>query len=215
MEFEPLFNTPREHCPLSEERLIEAANTGMLPLADRNGVKIVVAPGLADSRRLVAVAISAASWQAAFGSPVPPGCEILWHATALRKSNAEQLTRCAADIPNCRPAQPSASRSDADVSGAGRARGIRGPQRGAGFSRAFRGRRVPCLDRAAAVRPVQRALHARRPRTFSDGRLPTYSIVIALYGKAAAVPDLVTALRALNSRSRSWISNSCSSRTTA
>ena len=38
----------------------------------------------------------------------------------------------------------------------------------------------------------------RRPRTFSDGRLPTYSIVIALYREAAAVPDLVAALRALN-----------------
>ena len=33
----------------------------------------------------------------------------------------------------------------------------------------------------------------RRPRTFSDGWLPTYSIVIALYREAAAVPDLVTA----------------------
>ena len=38
----------------------------------------------------------------------------------------------------------------------------------------------------------------RQPRTFSDGWLPTYSIVIALYREAAAVPDLVAALRALN-----------------
>jgi cellulose synthase/poly-beta-1,6-N-acetylglucosamine synthase-like glycosyltransferase len=38
----------------------------------------------------------------------------------------------------------------------------------------------------------------RQPRTFSDGWLPPYSIVIALYREAAAVPDLVTALRALN-----------------
>ena len=58
MEFEPLFNTPREHCPLSDEQLIEAANTGMLPLSDRNGVKFVVVPRLVDSRRLVAVAMS-------------------------------------------------------------------------------------------------------------------------------------------------------------
>jgi hypothetical protein len=58
MVFEPLFNTPREHCPLSDDDLIEAANTGMLPLSDRNGVKFVVAPRLVDSRRLVAVATS-------------------------------------------------------------------------------------------------------------------------------------------------------------
>ena len=35
----------------------------------------------------------------------------------------------------------------------------------------------------------------RHRHTFSDGWLPTYSIVIALYREAAAVPDLVTALR--------------------
>ena len=46
MVFEPLFNTSREHCPLPDEQLIEAANTGMLPLSDRNGVKFVVAPRL-------------------------------------------------------------------------------------------------------------------------------------------------------------------------
>ena len=33
MVFEPLFNTPREHCPLPDDKLIEAANTGMLPLS--------------------------------------------------------------------------------------------------------------------------------------------------------------------------------------
>src|SRR4051794_26001555 len=42
LEFEPLFNTPREHCPLSDEQLIESANTGMLPLSDRNGARFVV-----------------------------------------------------------------------------------------------------------------------------------------------------------------------------
>lgn len=44
--------------------------------------------------------------------------------------------------------------------------------------------------------------------TFSDSWLPTYSIVIALYQEAAAVPDLVAALRALNysngDRLKSW-----------
>jgi hypothetical protein len=58
MAFEPLFNTSREHCPLPDDGLIEAANTGMLPLSDRSGIKFVVAPLLVDSRRLVAVATS-------------------------------------------------------------------------------------------------------------------------------------------------------------
>ena len=47
-----------QHCPLPDDGLIEAANTGMLPLSDRSGIKFVVAPRLVDSRRLVAVATS-------------------------------------------------------------------------------------------------------------------------------------------------------------
>ena len=38
----------------------------------------------------------------------------------------------------------------------------------------------------------------RRPRTFTDDWLPTYTIIVALYREAAAVRDLVAALRRLN-----------------
>ena len=58
--FEPLNDRSRDECPLSDDRLIEAATTGLLPLVVGNDVNIVVAPRLVDSRRLVAVAKSGA-----------------------------------------------------------------------------------------------------------------------------------------------------------
>ncbi len=46
--FEPLDGTPRTFCPLNDERLIESAATGLLPLAVDDELYLVVAPrGLA------------------------------------------------------------------------------------------------------------------------------------------------------------------------
>ena len=36
--FEPLSHTSRRHCPLADHQLVEAANTGMLPLMRRDGI---------------------------------------------------------------------------------------------------------------------------------------------------------------------------------
>ena len=58
MGFEPLFNTPRAFCPLNDDQLIEASNTGMLRLWNGTHEKIVVAPRLIDSRRMVELAVS-------------------------------------------------------------------------------------------------------------------------------------------------------------
>lgn len=174
MEFEPLFNTPREHCPLSEERLIEAANTGMLPLADRNGVKIVVAPGLADSRRLVAVAIS--------GGELASRVRVT-SAARLRdfvaRHSAQEIQRRAVDALRSRHPELSAGGSR--------------PRRGVMLTylalAALAAFAVPSVALASAELFVGAVFLAwtalrlfglfserfmrRRPRTFSDGRLPT------------------------------------------
>src|SRR5262249_42674496 len=51
--FEPLEDIPREVCPVDDQRLLEAATTGLLALRNGNDLEIVVAPLIADSRRLV------------------------------------------------------------------------------------------------------------------------------------------------------------------
>ena len=51
--FEPLDGTPRAFCPLNDERLIESAAAGMLPLAIDDELFLVVAPRGAAARRIL------------------------------------------------------------------------------------------------------------------------------------------------------------------
>ena len=53
VEFEPLDGIPRGHCPLNDERLIESAAAGMLPLAVDDDLYLVVAPRGAAARRIL------------------------------------------------------------------------------------------------------------------------------------------------------------------
>jgi cellulose synthase/poly-beta-1,6-N-acetylglucosamine synthase-like glycosyltransferase len=50
VEFEPLDGIPRGQCPLNDERLIESAAAGMLPLAVDDDLYLVVAPRAAAAR---------------------------------------------------------------------------------------------------------------------------------------------------------------------
>jgi hypothetical protein len=197
--FEPLFGTSREHCPLSGDQLIEAANTGMLPLSGRNGVKIVVAPRLVDSRRLVTVATS--------------GAEM---ARRIRLTSTARLH----DFIARHSAQDIERRAVDDLR-------IGHPELSAGADRAHRLWIVAYAALIAltvfatpdvALTAVEVTLAAvflawtglrllglwserfmrRQRRTFSNDWLPTYSIIIALYREAAAVPALVAALRAFD-----------------
>ena len=53
MAFEPLDGTPRAMCPLDDERLIESAAAGMLPLTIDGELYLVVAPRGAAARRIL------------------------------------------------------------------------------------------------------------------------------------------------------------------
>src|SRR5450756_1767162 len=53
VEFEPLDGIPRGQCPLNDERLIESAAAGMLPLAVDDDLYLVVAPRGAAARRIL------------------------------------------------------------------------------------------------------------------------------------------------------------------
>ena len=53
VRFEPLDGTPRASCPLNDDRLIESAAAGMLPLAIDDELYLVVAPRGAAARRIL------------------------------------------------------------------------------------------------------------------------------------------------------------------
>jgi hypothetical protein len=55
VRFEPLDGTPRSLCPIDDERLIESAAAGMLPLAVDDELFLVVAPRGLAARRIAAL----------------------------------------------------------------------------------------------------------------------------------------------------------------
>ncbi len=199
MAFEPLFNTPRAHCPLTDDQLIEAANTGMLRLWSGDVEKIVVAPGLVDSRRMVGLAVSGHD----MARRIRLTSTARLQAFVARHSEQNIERRAVDDLRLLRPelsAGVTRSRrmivagyvvlavlmavSFSDVSIT-----IIEILLGAVFL-AWTGLRVLGLLSA-------RFMH-RRPKHFLDHELPTYSIVVALYRETAAASGLVKSLRALN-----------------
>ena len=84
--FEPLDDVARAQCPLDDERLIESAAAGMLPLMDNDELCLVVAPrGMAAHRFARAHDRIIPRWHAASVSPPPSGSTALCCATAARR----------------------------------------------------------------------------------------------------------------------------------
>ena len=102
--FEPLNDRSRDDCPISDDRLIEAATTGLLPLVDGNEVNIVVAPRLVDSRRLLSVANSNSEFAQRMRFTSAARLQDFVAATPPASSRAGQLKTCARTIRNSRPA---------------------------------------------------------------------------------------------------------------
>jgi cellulose synthase/poly-beta-1,6-N-acetylglucosamine synthase-like glycosyltransferase len=196
--FEPLIERAREQCPLPDARLIEAANSGMLPLMQDGALNFVVAPSLVDSRRLVPVAMA--------GTDLTQRIRIT-SATRLRafaaRHGRRELEHKAAD--ELRAAHPELS-----ADGGHRHR----IAIAVALTAAMIAMTVAPSASMTAVELVlgliflawtglrflgllSERLLRRRPRTFSDDWLPVYSIIIALYREAMAVDELVTALRRL------------------
>ena len=199
MEFEPLFNTPRQQCPLPDHRLAEAANRGMLPLADRHGVKFVVAPRLVDSRRLVELAAS--SHDMARRLRITSTARL--HAFVARHSSREIERYAVDDLRLRRPELSAGVSSSRRLTVAGYAASA--ALAAAAFPdvtmmtvQAVLGLVFLAWTGLRLLGLVSERFVRRRPHAFSDDWLPTYSIVIALYREAAAVTELVDSLRELD-----------------
>ncbi|CAL8975686.1 Beta-monoglucosyldiacylglycerol synthase [Rhodoplanes serenus] len=196
--FEPLDGRARAACPLPDDRLIEAAAAGLLPLADRDGHSLVVAPRGAAARRLAELA----------GSPVlPPGLRITTGARLgrfVRRTAATALGhRAAFDLATTRPHLSAAPRPlrlarlglaltavippviawpDAAVTALGVVLAV--------LFLTWTGLRLIALARPAlAAPPLDRV---------ADDALPLYTVMVALYREAASVRRLVAGLDALD-----------------
>jgi cellulose synthase/poly-beta-1,6-N-acetylglucosamine synthase-like glycosyltransferase len=197
--FEPLFNIPREQCPQPDEILSDVANTGMLPLLGADGVKIVVAPRLVDSRRLISVVTSGAD----IARCIRLTSTARLHDFVTRHTTQEIERRAIDDLRRWAP----------DLSA-----GVRALPRLWTLACVIAIALASILIPSMAIPAVETGLAAiflawtglrlfglwsrnllrTQPRTLADEELPTYSILIALYREAAAVPGLAKALGRLN-----------------
>ena len=198
--FEPLDDITREACPLTDQRLLEAATSGLLPLRIGDGVAIVVAPLLADSRRLVETAVS--------GSDLAKRIRLTTRArfrVFIERHGAAEIGRLAVDELRQRHAALSAKlsfgRSLALLAAAAGFAGLGAmlaPDITAiilefGLSTIFltwTGLRLAGILSHQAVN--------QKPKPHPDRLLPIYTVVIALYREADAVKDLVASLRKIN-----------------
>ncbi|MEJ0075116.1 MAG: glycosyltransferase family 2 protein [Alphaproteobacteria bacterium] len=187
----------REACPLPDNRLVVAANAGLLPLSVGDTFVYVVAPDILGARRLVTGA-----------HPLPKDRFRLTSQQRLREFALEHGaaalgTRAAEGLRRERP-ELSAAQCPRRI----RAKWLGGIAATIGAGLVFQDAAAALASAAlaliflawAALRAIGaatrwRAWRALRLRT---GDLPVYTIVVALYDEASAVPPLVTALRGLD-----------------
>ena len=201
--FEPLDDKPRESCPLSDERMLEAAGVGMLPLAVDGNIKVVVAP-----RELTVRSLFDAMGR---GSNL---------AHRIRITSNQRLSRFIADRARNAIGHRAAEALRAEhpelSAGTGRRRsvaiailvaatalfaliasGVTALAVEVVLGLIFLAWTALRLLGSLSLRSVRRA-----PKPVEDHRLPIYTVAIALYREAAAATELVAALRCAGSTIR-------------
>jgi len=207
MAFEPLsWRRTREQCPLTDDQLIAAATTGLLPLWLDGGLTIVIAPQLVDSRRLLAVAAEDPHLGERLRLTTAPRLQAF-----VASHSAGEIERRAVDgLRSARPdlsaAPPATRRPRRAVLGlaAGGAAGLCAlaamvaPQAALLLAELALGSVFLAWTGLRLLGLLSERFVRRKPRTFTDDWLPVYTIVVALYREATSVRGLVAALRALN-----------------
>jgi len=199
--FEPLDGMPRAQCPLDDDRLIETATTGLLPLATDDGIVIVVAPLGAAVRRIIGL----------IGET--PGM-----AKRFRFTTAERFARFVLRGAGARIAANATETLRRDrpmLSAAARLKPgnlvsltVIVPLAAAGFiwaphiaAHAFEIALASVFVAWFGLRLI--GAFVRRPAAAAttvveDGTLPVYSVICALYREAASVNGLLSAIEKLD-----------------
>lgn len=199
MVFEPLDDKPREACPLSDERLLQAAELGMLPLSTPTGIAVVVAPRALTVRNLFRALTrkSDIARRMRITSDARLGRFIAsrgHRAVAYRAAESlrNEHPELSAGVGQTR-AVVTATAVAAVATAALLANGVLAlavEWTLVAIFLAWTALRLIGIFSAEAVRAV--------PEPVAGDRLPVYSVVVALYREAATVGDLVQALRRLN-----------------
>jgi glycosyltransferase involved in cell wall biosynthesis len=199
--FEPLDDLPRRLCPLEDERLLEAAHTGLLPVSEGDDLTLVIAPRGTAARRILQLIESNAllARRIRFTSAERFNRFVLRYGGAALAARAtdrlrQQWPALSAAPPRRRASMALAVLALALLAGAlmlTPAAARQGPAMLlAGLFLAWLGLRLA----AAFVRP---SVAAELP-ALPAHELPVYSIIAPLYREAASVGGLLSAIERLD-----------------
>jgi cellulose synthase/poly-beta-1,6-N-acetylglucosamine synthase-like glycosyltransferase len=199
--FEPLDGIPRALCPLNDERLIEAAAAGMLPLAVCGELYLVVAPRGAAARRILQLIEEKPERARRFRFT---SAERLTRFV-LRHSGEAIAKRAAEALKQKRPllsAAPRRGRSKIMPAALAimpaLAAAVAAPAATMlAIEVALAGLFLAWLGLRLAGALVEPAVRSASPR-LSDNALPVYTVIAALYREAASVDGLLTAIERLD-----------------
>lgn len=199
--FEPLDQTPRNSCPLEDDRLIESAAAGLLPIKVDDQLCLVVAPRGTAARRISAMIESNPALAARFRFTSADRLSrfVLRHASGALTARATKNLKkncptLSAGPPRWRPKMAPLAIAAAAILSVG----IMAPSvitnavelmLAATFI-AWLTLRICSAFIGGARAPVQNEL--------SDGDLPVYTIMAALYNEAASVDGLLRAIERLD-----------------
>ncbi len=197
--FDPLADTPRSACPLTDDRLIESVAAGLLPLQLDGDLVLVVAPREIAARRLTSLFASRPHLARRFRFTSAQRL-----ARFAAKHGHEALGRRAADgLKSTYPALSAAPRARHPIrmtllTIAALAVGVAAPSQV-----------VATIDVTLAIiflawivlrlfGSLAKPPQANRSIRIDDGQLPVYTVIAALYREATSVENLVAALRQLD-----------------
>lgn len=199
--FDPLEDISRADCPLSDDQLIQAAASGLLPLQDGDELCWIIAPRCLTARNLAKLGRSRSQWPRSFRLTSPERLSRFaarYAQAALGRRAAGELQRLQPDLSNAPRAGGSGWVAMAAIAALGGAIFAVAP--GASINAmatsccatilAAGAMRLLCATRAGG-------LQSRRPR-LGDHELPIYSVICPLYREAKVVPRLVAAIRGLD-----------------
>ncbi len=199
LPFETLEGHSRPDCPLPDERMIEAGANGMLPLTINGDIKILLAPPLVDSRRLVKVVRS--------GSDLTQRIRITSTERLRRfvvQHGSDEIERRAADALRSRRPDLSAAGVQPNalwlipVTGIAALAAVAAPAAAMVAVEILLGVVFLAWTGLRLLGSLSKRLIRCRPQTVTDDALPAYTIVVALYREVAAAEGLIRTLSELH-----------------
>ncbi len=200
MSFEPLDDVVRSQCPLSDERLIEAAAAGILPLMD-DELCLVVAPRGMTAHRFARGHANNSALMRRFRFTT---AERL-NRFVLRHGGKAMTDRAANELKESRPmlsAAPPRWRGHAVSVALAAALALAAGVMAPALTRLAVDVTLATVFLAWLVLRFSVAFIAHRANKYQpplpDGALPVYSVIAALYREAKSVDGLLTAIERLN-----------------